>query len=222
MSGRPSVSLVIEEKPICAGAIARCLSSDCGVDDVRLERSITGESIRASDGPYVVVLVDLATINYDFHALEAFVARLDPSPVIAVDDRPNPAFASIAATINCRGYIAKTLEEEQFKQQVRSVISGHFLPIGYGKEDVSPDCHGTKKMNVLTGRQSAVLACVARGLSNNEIAQELGITVGTVKTHVHTVLSRIGARNRTEAAIVAPRFHALGKRLDMTESAGEC
>ncbi|WP_439477719.1 LuxR C-terminal-related transcriptional regulator [Brevundimonas sp.] len=221
--GRPSVSLVIEEKPICAGAIAHCLRSACGVDEVRLERSIAGGKIRASEGPYVVVLVDLATINYDFNALEALVARLDPSPVIAVDDRPNPAFASIAATIKCRGYVARTVEEEQFKQQVRSVISGQScFPSGFRQEDVPPDWHGTKKMNVLTERQSAVLACVARGLSNNEIALELGISVGTVKTHVHTVLRRIGARNRTEAAIVAPRFHALGKRLDMTESAGEC
>lgn len=223
VNSRPSVSLVIEEKPICASAIAHCISSDCGVDEVRLERSIAGDRIRVSEGPYVVVLVDLATINYDFTVLEAFVARMDPSPVIAVDDRPNPAFASIAATINCRGYIAKTSEEEQLKQQVRSVISGQScFPDELRQEDVSPDWHATKRMNVLTERQSAVLACVARGLSNNEIAQELGISVGTVKTHVHTVLRRIGARNRTEAAILAPRFHALGKRLDMTESAGEC
>ncbi|MDP3658389.1 MAG: response regulator transcription factor [Brevundimonas sp.] len=220
---RPSVSLVIEEKPICAGAFAHCLRSDCGVDEVRLERSLADEKIRASEGPYVVVLVDLATINYDFGALEAIVARLDPSPVIAVDDRPNPAFASLAASINCRGYIAKTIEEEQLKQQVRSVISGQScFPDGFRQEGVSPDWHATKRMNVLTERQSAVLACVARGLSNNEIAQELGISIGTVKTHVHAVLRRVGARNRTEAAIVAPRFHALGKRLDMTESAGEC
>lgn len=208
---RPKTSLVIEEKPICANAIALCLRNDCAIDEVCVERSLAGGHVGKVKGRLVVALVDLATINYDFDALRAFVARVDPCPVIAVDDRPNPAFSLIAEALDCRGYIAKTFEGARFAQAIGSVISGqswfHLENGGHSKET---DRRGPKVGALLTQRQSDVLACIARGSSNEEIASQLGISVGTVKTHVHTVLRRIGARNRTEAAIVAPRFYAHG------------
>lgn len=208
---RTSASLIVEEKPICADAIARCLRIECGVEEVCVEKSLAGEKIDDLKGCLMVALVDLATINYDFGALGAFVTRVAPCPVIAVDDRPNPAFSHVTAALGCRGYVAKTFEGAQFSQAIGSVISGQSwfnLENGGGGEE--PDGHNPEVGAMLTQRQRAVLACIARGSSNVEIASQLGISVGTVKTHVHAVLRRIGARNRTEAAIVAPRFYVHG------------
>lgn len=200
----PSVSLIVEEKPICADALGQCLRIDCGLDEVFIENTLAGE---APAGRLVVALVDLATINYDFVALDAFAGRLAPCPVVAIDDRPNPAFSRIANRSRCRGYIAKTFERAQFSEALRSIISGQTWFYREGPEgDARLAELSASALPVLTQRQSDVLACIARGCSNEEIARELGISVGTVKTHVHTVLKRIGARNRTEAAIVAPRF----------------
>lgn len=206
----PLVSLIVEEKPICADALGQCLRVDCGLDEVFIEATLAGEA-PAPAGRLVVALVDLATINYDFAALEAFVSRLAPCPVVAIDDRPNPAFSRIADQSHCRGYIAKTFDREQFSEALRSIISGHTW---FYREDAEgegrPAGSSARALPVLTERQSDVLAFIARGCSNEEISRELGISVGTVKTHVHTVLKRIGARNRTEAAIVAPRFRIHG------------
>jgi two-component system, NarL family, nitrate/nitrite response regulator NarL len=50
--------------------------------------------------------------------------------------------------------------------------------------------------NLLSRREREIALLVARGLSNKEVARELGVSHGTVKSHVHSILQKLGARNR--------------------------
>lgn len=61
----------------------------------------------------------------------------------------------------------------------------------------------------LTKRQIEILHSVTRGLSNRDIAQQLGITIDCVKDHVNAILTKIGAANRSEAVAIAFRKHLL-------------
>jgi LuxR family maltose regulon positive regulatory protein len=54
-------------------------------------------------------------------------------------------------------------------------------------------------VEALTGREVEVLRLVALGRSNSQVATELFVTVGTVKSHVHTISGKLGTANRTEA-----------------------
>jgi DNA-binding NarL/FixJ family response regulator len=64
----------------------------------------------------------------------------------------------------------------------------------------------------LTPAERSVLSLLAQGLSDAEIAAKLGRSEGTVKKHVSNILSKLGARNRTEAAVMAERHNLIGKK----------
>jgi DNA-binding NarL/FixJ family response regulator len=66
-----------------------------------------------------------------------------------------------------------------------------------------PSCRRTQPIEPLTDREEEVLALVARGRTNAEIASDLFIGLTTAKTHVASLLTKIGARNRVEIAMWA-------------------
>ena len=68
---------------------------------------------------------------------------------------------------------------------------------------VVPDTPSPLQENPLTDRETEVVAAVARGLSNAEVADELHVSVSTVKAHVASAMSKLGARNRVELVIWA-------------------
>ena len=57
----------------------------------------------------------------------------------------------------------------------------------------------------LTAREREVLAAIARGRANREIARELAVSEKTVKTHVSAILTKLGVQDRTQAALYAVR-----------------
>jgi DNA-binding NarL/FixJ family response regulator len=59
------------------------------------------------------------------------------------------------------------------------------------------------QLNVLTEREREVLALVARGLSNAEIGERIHVSHATAKTHVGRILSKLGARDRTQLVVIA-------------------
>ncbi len=96
-------------------------------------------------------------------------------------------------------YLTKDASGEQVLDAIRSVHRGlRYLP------HVALDRLAERMPSVeLTPREAEVLTCVTQGLSNREIAEELGIAEKTVRIHVSSVLDKMGARDRTQATIYA-------------------
>ncbi|MGH1488012.1 MAG: response regulator [Acidimicrobiales bacterium] len=75
---------------------------------------------------------------------------------------------------------------------------------------VAPDAPLEVGENPLTDRETDVVTCVARGLSNTEVAEELHVSVSTVKAHVASSMAKLGARNRVELVIWAYEHQLAG------------
>ena len=77
-----------------------------------------------------------------------------------------------------------------------------------GRDETAPAA--SSAVEALSERELDVLRLLARGSSNKQVASALGIAENTVKTHVSTILGKLGVESRTQAALYAKRFGLVG------------
>ncbi len=100
-----------------------------------------------------------------------------------------------------RGYLLKEMVHTEVVRAIRIVHSGkRYIPM-----EVSQQLSGFFPEVALTPREIEVLTLVARGLGNKEVGDMLGTASGTVKAHVQSILSKLGAKDRTNAVTIALR-----------------
>jgi DNA-binding NarL/FixJ family response regulator len=109
------------------------------------------------------------------------------------------------------GFMLKNAPPEQLASAVRTVASGEALLapaitrrlIENFVQRPYPGADRPERLADLTERELDVFRRIARGLSNGEIASELFLSEATVKTHVNRILTKLGLRDRTQAAVLA-------------------
>ena len=136
-------------------------------------------------------------------------------PVIVVSAKEDIGTIRSALAAGAMGYIPKTSSPEVMMSAIKLVISGgvyippHVLGAGTLSEDrlqeqniaVSPEENFKVGYGMLTERQLEVLDLMAFGKSNKEIANDLGLTTGTVKMHSSRIFKTLNVQNRTEAVM---------------------
>lgn len=101
------------------------------------------------------------------------------------------------------GYLAKSVDADSLARAVRSAAAGQgaFSP-EVTRALTSPKPVGAKALESLTTREADAARLMAEGRTNAEIAQEMGVSVFTVKSHVSSVLFKLSVQSRTEATAV--------------------
>jgi len=122
-------------------------------------------------------------------------------------------YVRAAIGAGARGFLAKDASRDEVLAALAQVSAGGIVfPPALMRRAVTEDRAGPvfAAIKRLTPREREVLAALAEGGSNKEIAIALGITPGTVKTHVERLIGKLGVRDRTQAAILAVEFRIGG------------
>jgi DNA-binding NarL/FixJ family response regulator len=184
------------------------------VIDAQPDLRVVGE---ASDGVDVAALVarlrpDVVLMDVRMPAIDGIQAtrllraHADAPRVLVVTTFENDEYVYAALRAGASGFLLKRARPAQVVDAVRTVAQGDSLlfPAAIRRLATAYGGGAERLPGVrLTARELDVLRLMAAGRSNAEIAAELVVGVETVKTHVGNVLTKLGARDRTQAVIAA-------------------
>ncbi|KTE18782.1 hypothetical protein ATE67_16945 [Sphingopyxis sp. H050] len=139
--------------------------------------------------------------------LRTLRSRGDTRPVVLLTGGLNDELAREAIQLSVNGIVIKATAPRDLLTCLESVVQGRRwldqdVMQRVMEKAMSPDAP-RDPFEVLSGRERAVASLAKRGLRNKEIADELGLTEGTVKVHLHKVFDKLSIRGRTELILLA-------------------
>lgn len=149
---------------------------------------------------------DLVLLDFAMPGMEALdgLARMRARagcPVAILSGTAPPDVARRALRAGAAGFLPKTLAPQALIAAVRLMLAGDiYAPDEFLRSDIDT---AAQSRAGLTGREREVVQGVAEGKSNKEIARDLDIQEVTVKLHLKSLTRKLGAKNRTQAAMIA-------------------
>lgn len=180
------------------------------------------ERLHANQTPPDVILMDIRMPRMDgISAIRAFKARWPDSHILILTTFDDTDLIYSGLRAGALGYLLKDITSEQLANAVRAAARGEVLlqpniadkVFAALNQPPSPRLSAASSkpaapsvgsvVEELTEREREILLLVARGATNREIGEALFITEGTVKNHMSNILSKLGLRDRTQAALYA-------------------
>jgi len=189
LNAQPDIEVVgTAEDGRAAVEMARRLRPDVCLFDIRMPEVDGIEATRRLAGPAVE----------------------DPIAVVVITTFDLDEYVYAALRAGARGFLLKNAGIDMLSQAVHAAADGDALiaPTVTARllatfADTGPARTPAQPLDPLTEREEQILAAVAHGRTNNEIAGELYITLSTVKSHITSLMNKLGARNRVEIAMWA-------------------
>ena len=206
--------LVVDDHTVVRKGLCSLLSSEKYGIEVVGEAGDGNEAIRlANELQPDVILMDLFMPGKS--GLEAIrdIKQGNPeSNILVLTSYAGEDKASEALNAGALGYLFKDASPDELVHTIRSVYMGSLsIPRDLAQKVMHPSRESETSIAVddLTERELEVLGCVARGLSNKQIAEELSIGITTVRSHVSNILRKLDLENRTQIAIHARESNLL-------------
>ncbi|MGK7754967.1 MULTISPECIES: response regulator transcription factor [unclassified Roseovarius] len=191
--------LLADDHALVLETIAYFLTRQAGFQVERATSLSEALKVNAEKGPFNLIVLDYTMPGMDALTGLTRMRAQSGCPVAILSGTAPPDIARRALRAGAAGFLPKTLTPEQLVQAIGSMLDGEtYLPVNFLTEP-PPGATATH----LTPREQMVLHGVAEGKLNREIARDLDIQEVTVKLHVKTLSRKLGARNRTHAAMLA-------------------
>ena len=202
--------LIVDDHPLYCDALAATMQSFFHTRRIRtadtLEKAMQHLKSRYSPDQ---VLLDLNLP--DVSGLSGFLKikkKAPEVPVIVISAISDDAIVEQVMSAGAAGFIPKETGRESFREALRQIADGKtYVPAGYGdgaaeaRSDKSSE-DIARRIAELSQQQNRILALICKGKPNKLIAYEMQLAEATVKAHITALLRRLGARNRTQAAMM--------------------
>jgi DNA-binding NarL/FixJ family response regulator len=198
-----SVSIVDDEKKLCK-SIATFLNGSTGFRCLGIYGSAEAALQQLPADKPDVVLMDINMPGMDgiecVNQLKVLAPQIQIMMLTVYEDTER-IFKALAA--GATGYLLKRLEPEELLQAIRDVHAGGSPMSNSIARKVVASFQAAhragEKQNLLSQREQSVLDCLAEGLAYKQIADQLGISINTIRTHLRHIYEKLHVQSRTEA-----------------------
>lgn len=207
--------LLAEDQAMVLQGLKMMIETDAGL-------KVTGEAANGKEavelcesGIYDIAVLDIRMPVMDgLEAARMIRSRWPSMKILMLTTFNDDDYAMEALKSGANGYMLKEAEPEALLRSIKSCLAGGLSL----QEDVAAKVIPRLLMNdrrqaeldpAITPREKDIIRLVGEGRSNAEIANELSLSVGTVKNHISVVLDKLELRDRTQLAIYAIRHHVV-------------
>ncbi|AUW41986.1 response regulator [Rhizobium leguminosarum] len=194
---------VVDDHPLFREGVTRSLSEISGFVVVGEGASSDDAAMIASDNHPDIMLLDVSMPGGGLSAVSDVLARSPTTKVLMLTVSEEVDTLLGALQRGAMGYVLKGVGSRGLAEAIQTVLRGsrYISPTMSAKVMENSLNGGTSDKNSLTPREREVMDLVAQGLSNKHIGLRLNLQEKTVKHHMTQILSKLGASNRTEAAL---------------------
>jgi DNA-binding NarL/FixJ family response regulator len=210
---QPIRVLIADDQELVRAGFAMILAAQPDITVIG-EAADGAEAIRAARATSPdLVLMDIRMPNVDGIAATTAICRDTPAKVLVLTTFDVDEYVYDALRAGASGFLLKDMRRDELVEAVRVVAAGEALlaptitrrliadVVARGRPQTPPRTDA--QLASLTARETDTLRQVARGLSNAEIAAQLYVTEHTVKTHVSSILAKLGLRDRVQVVVLA-------------------
>ena len=203
MAGIPTV-LIVDDHPLFRDALEVALTAAFPDGPTAHHAGSLSDALaRLDETRYDLILLDLTLADsQEFDGLTRLIGAGPGCPIVVVSATESAQAFETARALGAAGYMPKSMSLEDLSAALATALDGGqwFPPSDTG---ASPDRQELlARVAGLTPAQRKVIAGLADGLLNKQIAYEMDISVATVKAHMTAIFRKLGANNRTQALLI--------------------
>lgn len=193
--------LLADDHNLLAEAIGNMLNAQPGNEAITTDSYDGILSLLVEHSDIDIVLLDLKMPGMTgISSVKSVIQRAAPAKVVLFTGLVDRHFLHNALELGCKGLIPKTMPLQSLNSVLQLIMSGQtFVPM----DTTTPGLDKSGADHDLSEKELFVLRLAADGLTNKEIARDMGANEVTVKMHMRSICKKLGARNRAHAAMIS-------------------